>query len=278
MRWDRRCALGCLALTTACCKPEARRSEASAPSAAATATASGSVPPSALVVASEVEVPGLRVRSGSIQARRSLWGFSQLVVDTRRVELELVLAPRGGSLQSLLPQGALAVVNGGYFEADFKPSTWLVHRGVQLAPKSDPSKGGVLALAPPNVYLGPLAGLGFAPRLAVQSFPLIVEPGGKPGIHRDDGRRAARTVVCLVDGALQFVLIAAPRGDGPTLFESVALLRAPPPHGFGCERALNLDGGPSSGVWFGPGVPARQRAPTAPVAYGIALVPAEAGF
>ena len=77
----------------------------------------------------------------------------------------------------------------------------------------------------------------------------------------------------IADGRLRFILIAAPRGDGPTLFESAALLREPAPRGFGCSRALNLDGGPSSGVVFGPGVPAKSREPVAPVAYAIAILP-----
>jgi hypothetical protein len=121
--------------------------------------------------------------------------------------------------------------------------------------------------------LGPFAGLSFEPQLVVQSFPLIVEPDGKPGIHSDDGRRAARTVACLVQGTLHLIVIAAPRGDGPTLFESAALLREPPPGGFGCGTALNLDGGPSSGVWFAPQIAAKQRAPFAPVGYAIAVLP-----
>jgi hypothetical protein len=77
----------------------------------------------------------------------------------------------------------------------------------------------------------------------------------------------------LVGSALHFIVIAAPRGDGPTLFETAALLREPPPAGFGCRRALNLDGGPSSGVWFGPQVQAKPRPPFAKVSYAIVIAP-----
>lgn len=228
-----------------------------------------------------MEVPGLRVTTGSI-AGASLWGFSDLALDLDRVELAIARAPRGALLPDLLPPGALAIVNGGYFEQDFRPSTWLKSGGQELAPKVDTSRGGLLAVAAGRSYLGAFSGLGFEPELAVQSFPLIVEADAKPGIHRDDGRRAARTVVCSKDaghrsgrppfvGALHFVVIAAPRGEGPTLFEADELLRRPAPAGFGCQVALNLDGGPSSGVAFGPAVAAKQRLPIAPVAYGITL-------
>jgi hypothetical protein len=260
----------------------------SAPATLASASAAPSVPAAVVstfgpVVASEVEVSGLRVRSGTLRARGSdvaarvgsdlLWGFSDLSVDSKKLALEIALPERGAPLAQLLPAGALAVVNGGYFEADFRPSTWLKSKGVELGKKTDTGKGGVLAIGAEVTYLGAFAGLTFEPTLAIQSFPLIVEADGKLGIHRDDGRRAARTVACLVGNALHFIVISAPRGEGPTLFESAALLSEPAPQGFGCRVALNLDGGPSSGVWFAPHVPAKQRPPFAPVGYAIAIVP-----
>lgn len=233
-------------------------------------TGAGGVASLAPVTTSDVEVPGLRVQTG-VLGPAARWGYSDLALDGSRTRLRIALAKGGASLESLLPAGALAVVNGGYFEPDFRPTTWLVDESVELSPKSATSKGGVLALGSGGVYLGPVSGLTFRPTLAVQSFPLVVEAEGKAGVYRDDGRRAARTVACLVGTALHFIVIAAPRGDGPTLFETAALLREPPPAGFGCRRALNLDGGPSSGVWFSPDVHAKQRPPFAKVGYAIVI-------
>lgn len=225
----------------------------------------------------EVDAAGLLVRTGSLTATGgavgALWGFSDLSVDLRRLRLEVVPAPGGATLASLLPPGALAVVNGGYFEADFRPSTWLKNAGLELSHKSDTSKGGVLALSPGSTYVGSFAGLSFDPELAIQSFPLLVEPDFKPGIHSDDGRRAARTVVCLAGDLLHIVVLAAPRGEGPTLFETATLMRATWPAGFGCRVALNLDGGPSTGVVFGPAVPAKSRLPASKVGYALAVLP-----
>jgi hypothetical protein len=188
--------------------------------------------------------------------------------------MEIALAKKGAPLEQLLPPAGLAVVNGGYFEPDFRPSTWLKDFGVELAPKTDTSKGGVLAVAHGGIYIGPFAGLGLDPPFVLQSFPLIIEADGTSGIHTDDGHRAARTVVCFVDMVLHFIVIAAARGDGPTLFETAALLHDPSPNGFGCRVALNLDGGPSSGVWFGPRLAAaKQRPPLAPVGYAVAIMP-----
>jgi hypothetical protein len=229
----------------------------------------------ALKVLDTTDAAGLRIRSGALPASGAgkVWGFTDVVLDASRTRLEIVLAKDGAALSALLPAGGLAVVNGGYFETDFRPSTWVKNAGVELSPKSDTSKGGVLALGGGGVFVGPFSGLSFEPDLAVQSFPLIVEPERKIGIRRDDGRRAARTIACLVDRRLHFIVISAPRGEGPTLFESASLLLAGPPAGFGCRVALNLDGGPSTGVWFSPSIGARSRPPLAPVAYAIAVLP-----
>ncbi|HKY39408.1 MAG TPA: phosphodiester glycosidase family protein [Polyangiaceae bacterium] len=255
-----------------CSKSVASRSEPSSRPASSVVPSVAVAPPPDPVVTSAVDAHGLHVESGTIQ-RASVWGFSDITVDLKWTELEVERAPRGALLNKLLTEKMLAVINGGYFEADFKPSGWLKSQGEEFSPKADTSKGGVFAVRKTGVYVGPFSGLTFEPELAIQSHPLIVEAEGASGIHRDDGRRAARTVVCVSEGRLRFILIAAPRGDGPTLFESAALLRAPAPQGFGCSRALNLDGGPSSGVVFGPGVPAKSRLPVAPVAYAIAIHP-----
>jgi hypothetical protein len=266
-----------LLLCAACRKPDAPRPRAETTNRAPTAQA----PSTDLLVASDVQVSGLHVKSGSLAARGSrllaaapaFWGFSDLAIDSAKLRLEIELRKGGAPLARLLPVTGLAVVNGGYFEADFRPSTWLKNAGIELSPRSDTSKGGVLALGEKAVYLGPFAALSFEPRLAVQSFPLVVEQDGRAGIHSDDGQRAARTVACLVGDILHLIVISAPRGDGPTLFESSALMRKAAPGGFGCRVALNLDGGPSSGVWFAPQVTARQRAPLANVGYAIAILP-----
>jgi hypothetical protein len=266
-----------------------RKSETPAPSKATVATAVASAIATASAAASlqlrphllqETATAGLRVRSGTFSASGfdgsstlSSWGFTELSADLRQIKLEIASSGRGEQLAKLLPQRALAIVNGGYFEADYRPSTWLVQRGVELGKKSDTSKGGLLAVGAKGVYLGPFSGLTFEPELAVQSFPLVVEVDGTSGIHRDDGRRAARTLVCWSGAELHFVVIATQRGEGPTLFETAELLRRPWPAGFGCRAALNLDGGPSTGVLFAPAVAAKQRPPAAPVAYGIALLP-----
>jgi hypothetical protein len=231
-----------------------------------------------LVLGERQEVFGMQVRSGRIErlvadTSRILWGVSAVELEPARVRLDAARAQRAEQLATLLPAGALLVVNGGYFEPDLTPSGWLVSQRRELARRAEWQHGGVLALAGERLLIGRMADLDFAPEFALQSFPLIVEPGARPGIRSDDGKRAARTVACARAGKLLLVVITAARGEGPTLFEAMQLLRAAPPRGLGCDVALNLDGGPSSGIWFRPELGLRSRPPSAPVAYAIVVQP-----
>jgi len=82
---------------------------------------------------------------------------------------------------------------------------------------------------------------------ALQSFPVLVKPGGIMGFPADgdDGTPARRTVVGQdSEGNLLFVL--APRGT-MSLHELAVLLSE---QGLGLDVALNLDGGRSSGMWL----------------------------
>lgn len=82
---------------------------------------------------------------------------------------------------------------------------------------------------------------------ALQSFPVLVKPGGIMGFpaDADDGTPARRTVVGQdSEGNLLFVL--APRGT-MSLHELAVLLSE---QGLGLDVALNLDGGRSSGMWL----------------------------
>jgi uncharacterized protein YigE (DUF2233 family) len=77
----------------------------------------------------------------------------------------------------------------------------------------------------------------------LQSGPLLVDPGGVLGIGSNDSNRVPRTTVCLADGNVLIVVVEG----GLSLYEVAELLVAPSKQGgFGCERALNLDGGPST--------------------------------
>jgi uncharacterized protein YigE (DUF2233 family) len=81
---------------------------------------------------------------------------------------------------------------------------------------------------------------------AVQTGPLVVDPGGKNGIYRNNFDRQNRSVVCIQgDGRPVIVQVSG----GLSLYEVGEMLSSPDAGGgLGCERAINLDGGPSSQI------------------------------
>ena len=214
---------------------------------------------------------GLTVATGTWPGH-PFWMVTDLGVDLSRIRIEIAARAGGASLFQLLPKGALAIVNGGYFRPDFRPTGWVRSEDKDLSPKSPSTRGGVFGIsAAGDVFIGPLPALPFVPRLAIQNFPLVVEAGSVSGIHSDDGHRAARTVLCIANAKLHILVVGGAGGDGPTLFEVAEHLRAPAPGGLGCTEALNLDGGPSTGVAFASGIDAPSREALAPVGYGLAL-------
>jgi uncharacterized protein YigE (DUF2233 family) len=152
-------------------------------------------------------------------------------------------------------RAAIFAVNGGYFEPDFKPSGLLIEDGRIVSDWQERGGSGALVVRGKRASIASdVPAETTSVELAVQCGPRLVEPGGVPGIEGDDGKRAERTAACIRRGGreLNFVIAAGPSvgGAGPTLYQFAAWLAAPlsPGESGGCDSALNLDGGPSTGV------------------------------
>ncbi len=184
-------------------------------------------------------------------------------VDVSRAKLTVERSPHD-SITELWERerDAVALVDAGYFEPDRRPSGLVMSGGVLVAPVGPRGGSGVLCATGDRIDVVPLDardGGTFAPAadvsLAVQCGPRIIEAGGAPGIYRHDGRYAARTAACVRDRGRTLDLVAAWEARdglrGPELHDFATLLAGPSPVGdeTGCELALNLDGGPSTGVY-----------------------------
>jgi uncharacterized protein YigE (DUF2233 family) len=140
------------------------------------------------------------------------------------------------------------VINGGFFDEDSRPLGLAISRGRSLSPFSRTMSGGVFALDDSRATLTATEDVdgGVAANFAVQCRPRLVVDG-KVNIKSDDGKRAARTALCAREnGAVVDVVVARDRADrtyGPSLLALAQHLVAA-----GCDSALNLDGGPSTGV------------------------------
>jgi hypothetical protein len=150
----------------------------------------------------------------------------------------------------------LLVVNGGYFTPENETTALLVSGGRTWGTPYD-DFAGMFA-----VHLSPATGKeqvsvrwlrdhpydpGEPLQEALQSFPVLVKPGGVMGFPAgaDDGRPARRTVVAQ-DRAGRILFIVAPRGY-LSLHEMARILAG---SDLDLDVALNLDGGFSTGLWL----------------------------
>lgn len=156
---------------------------------------------------------------------------------------------------ALEESGAQLAINGGYWDTELAPEGLTRVAGEELAEFSRSLGGGVLVVDDGVARVldaeAPDLDVPSDADFAQQCMPRIVVDGAL-NIRRDDGRHADRTALCLRDEGRTLDVYVA-RGEdpdghgGPTLWTFGEELVAE-----GCESALNLDGGGSTGaVWRG---------------------------
>lgn len=154
----------------------------------------------------------------------------------------------------------LLVVNGGYFTPENETVGLLISDGqrwgasygdyagmfaVNPSPDPSPTGGGE------KVSVRWLQNRPYDPneplKEALQSFPVLVKPGGVMGFpaDADDGRPSRRTVVAQ-DNQGRILFVVAPRGY-LSLHELARFLAE---SDLDLDVALNLDGGYSTGLWL----------------------------
>jgi len=170
------------------------------------------------------------------------WSFSLGAVGVSIEDLHLK-----GDLTAPLSANAAAIlaVNGGFFGPAGEPIGLAVSNGTTLAPFAPQLSGGVLVIDGGRASV--LETERFDPSthesFAIQCRPRLVVRGAA-NVKRDDGQRAERTALCVRDGGATLeVLLARSSEGGPSLFALAQVLARE-----GCDDALNLDGGPSTGA------------------------------
>jgi len=147
--------------------------------------------------------------------------------------------------------GAALVVNGGYFSVTnerFSPDGLAILNGRAYG-HSFEGFGGMLAINGPRAELRWLVQKPYDPdeRLtaALQSFPILVKPGGKLGFgaEREDHAAARRTAIAQ-DRQGRILFIVTPQGYF-TLHQLSAYLTE---SDLDLDIAINLDGGGSTGL------------------------------
>ena len=210
------------------------------------------------------------------------WFSVEVTADIKNVTFVVRSSDKGASLEDLRSPNALVAINGAYFDPKFAPIAWLKDSSKEYHKKSRSNRGGVFAIVSDTGYLGSVTKVAFSPDFAVQNFPLLVQPPGTSAMKGDDGKRAARTVICAKDAdsngntkLISLIVILSQPSEGPTLFELAAQLAKPiDAGGFACTAALNLDGGPSTGIWLAPefsSVAKEARGPITSIGHAISL-------
>jgi hypothetical protein len=188
------------------------------------------------------------------EGRNTVWGVLRVALSDADLA---IVEPSHGRLEHLSKDAAIVgAVNGAFFEADGAPSGLLISHGRRMAGFNGRGGSGILIVAERRARLVPAEGDASAVEgdVVLQCGPRLVEPDGTLGIRSDDGKRASRTVACIRNGGTELNLVLAwtrnSDRDGPGLFEMAEWLRQPlvPDDKTGCDAALNLDGGPSTGL------------------------------
>ena len=190
------------------------------------------------------------VKLSSYEIDLHIWTF-----DTAKfhVKVEQQSASEGNSIDAFLRRpGDVLAANGGFFDIDSRsrlsPSGLLIVDRTMVKDVNPKAGSGVIFATDSTVGIVPRQDV---PReglqSAVQCGPLLVDPGGRMGIRRNDFDRQNRTAVCLRPGS---VVVVVAEG-GLSLFELAEVLSASQANGgLGCDVALNLDGGPSTQAVF----------------------------
>jgi hypothetical protein len=186
-----------------------------------------------------------------------------------RTRLGIVDAQMRSDLARVLRESdALLVTNGGFFGSSGEPIGLAMVDGRVLSRFSPRLSGGVLVVEPGHADLVASESFdgGTSASFAIQCKPRLVV-GGSPNVKRDDGQRAERTALCLRGGGRTLEVVVAKNGaGGPSLFALASYLAT-----WGCEEALNLDGGPSTGVAFRDGEAIREERPRGPIRHAIVV-------
>lgn len=221
--------------------------------------------------------PGMLYRETKVASPHLTLHSWQVDPSLFRIEAVEQSAPTGSTAREFrTTYKAVLALNGGFFgktlAGELVPSGLLIVDGEIKKSHDDDAGSGVFFVSDAGVgitWSSPQARQDTW-RHAIQVGPLIVDPGGRNGIRTNNHKRVDRTAICKTDAALTFIVL----DGGLSLFElGEVLSSAISAGGFACERALNLDGGPSTQASFVLGGVEREIIGDWPVQNAIVMTP-----
>jgi uncharacterized protein YigE (DUF2233 family) len=213
------------------------------------------VPPTAALPSDTGWLPGangveLRQLQATINRERPATAVIVARLDPAQVRLRVAYNPeKPGLLREWFnASSAVAMINGGFFTAEYQTTALLISDG-EAHGASYQGFGGMLSVnASGEIAIRALRDTPYDPNepleQGLQSFPTLVFPGGIAAQINDDGQRARRSVVAL-DQNGRLLLIVCPAST----FSLTELANWLVNSDLQIDRALNLDGGPSTGMF-----------------------------
>ncbi len=196
--------------------------------------------------------PGIALLRTSAQTNSHTERLIVARVDTQRTALRVFYDPQSprGVREWQATSGAALVVNGGFFDENYRTAGLLIADG-QAFGRSYHGFGGMFFLRHGKPGIQSLRAQPYRPdpaiRQAVQSFPMLVMNGRRvPPI--EDGERRNRRSFVAIDRQGR-VLLGVTLMAQWTLNDLADFLAASP--ALNIRHALNLDGGASAGLWLG---------------------------
>ena len=174
-----------------------------------------------------------------------------------RITIQKQSSIYGNSVESLLSEhNGILAINGGPYSSDHEQRLTaiglLIIDGVKYSDVSAKHSGAfVISEGKPGIVrtsqLKHLNNYEFA----LQSRPLLIDPGRIFGIKSNNYIRANRSAICASGSEILFVAVSGSEGNGLSLYEFAKVLYTKKSSGgFECDAALNLDGGPSTQMVF----------------------------
>ena len=239
----------CLAPLSACVAPPA-----ATPAPTATLTSLPPVPtatPEPPDTGWQMLPNGIEVRNISVTAEVGVERLTLVRLAPQVFTFHVAYTPGSARLVSEWARQTQAqvVINGGYFTEELLTTGLIVSQGQRYG-VSYGDFAGMFAITEGEVSLRWLREWPYDPsealQEAVQSFPVLVKPGGVMGFpaDADDGRIARRSVIAQ-DRQGRLLFISAPRGYLSLHALAVWLTDSD----LEIDIALNLDGGTSTGLW-----------------------------
>lgn len=177
--------------------------------------------------------------------------LKMVVFDTQKYRIKIIDQP-GDRVRldaAVMANNCIAGVNGGYFHPGFKPAG-LVVSGGKVANSTEKAAllSGVLASINGKMQIFRSSEFKLTPAVTegIQAGPFLID--GNDPVSGLQGTRIARRTIALTDGKNRGAL--AILMDPVTLEDAAKILNSPGViTEFKISRALNLDGGKSSGIW-----------------------------